>query len=54
MGSLDQVHDHFVAGQQFPPPVRGDLAEHAMFDLVPLAGARAPAILWVAIPVLRS
>jgi hypothetical protein len=38
-GVANQIHDHLVAGQRFPTPVRRDMAEHAMFDLVPLAGA---------------
>ena len=27
-----------MAGQRFATPVRRDMTEHAMFDLVPLAG----------------
>jgi hypothetical protein len=35
----DKVH-HFVAGQRFATSVRRNMAEHAMFDFVPFAGAR--------------
>ena len=36
----DQVDDDFVAGQRLSTPVRRDLAEQPVFDLVPLGGAR--------------
>ena len=39
-GIANQVHYHLVAGQRFATPVRRDMTEHAMFDLVPLAGPR--------------
>jgi len=38
-GVANQVYDHLVTGQRFPTPVRRDMTEHTMFDLVPLAGA---------------
>ena len=38
-GVGDQVNDDFVAHQRSASPVLGDMAEHAVFDLVPLAGA---------------
>src|ERR1700693_1210318 len=36
----DQVDDRLVVPQRFPAPVRGNEGEQAMFDLIPLAGAR--------------
>src|ERR1035437_5713937 len=36
----DQLDDDFMTDQGPPPPVLGDVAEHAMLDLVPLAGSR--------------
>src|SRR5438093_2713716 len=38
-GAPDQLDDHLVTDQRLPAPVLGDVAEHAMLDLVPLAGA---------------
>lgn len=38
-GVGDQVHDDLVAHQRSASPVLGDMAEDAVFDLVPLAGA---------------
>ena len=38
-GGADQVHHHLVADQRLAAPVLGDVAEHAMLDLVPFAGA---------------
>src|SRR5713226_5398362 len=38
-GVGNQIHDHFMAHQRLAPPVPGDVAKHAMFNLVPLAGA---------------
>src|SRR4030095_15930719 len=37
-GGADQVDRDFVAGQRLTSPVRRDLAEQAMLDLVPRAG----------------
>ena len=34
----DAVHDGLKCGERFPAPVRGDVAEEPMLDLVPLAG----------------
>ena len=34
----DQLNNHFVADQRLPAPVLSNVAEHAMLDLVPLAG----------------
>jgi len=39
-GVCDQLDDDFMAYQGSSPPVLGDVAEHAMLDLVPLAGSR--------------
>src|SRR6266852_8951070 len=58
----NQNHDHFMAHQRLAPPVPGDVAKHAMFNLVPLAGAYrenhecspAPGIPAVATPGLHS
>ena len=36
----DEVDNHLVADQRLAPPVLADEGEQAMFDLVPLAGAR--------------
>ena len=38
-GVRDEIEDNLVCFQRPPPPVVGDVAEHPMFDLVPLAGA---------------
>jgi hypothetical protein len=35
----DQVDDHFMAHQRSASPVLGDVGEHAVLNLVPLAGA---------------
>jgi len=39
-GGADQVDDGAVADQRLGPPVLADVGEQAVFDLVPLAGAR--------------
>ena len=36
----DQVDDYVVTDQRSPTPILGDVAEYAMLDLVPFAGAR--------------
>src|SRR5437899_13057291 len=36
----DQVDDRLVVPQRFTSPVRGNEGEQAVFDLIPLAGAR--------------
>src|SRR5450759_2545072 len=36
----NQVHHHLTAHQGATPPVLGDVAEHAMLDLIPLARPR--------------
>lgn len=36
--AANEIDNDFMAGQRLPPPVHADIAEHAMFDLVPLAG----------------
>jgi hypothetical protein len=38
-GAADQVNDDLPADQRAPSPVGGNVAEHAVLDLVPLAGA---------------
>ena len=38
-GAADEIDDDFMADQWLPPPVHADVAEHAVFDLVPFAGA---------------
>ena len=38
--SADELHDYVVADQRPPTPVHADVREHAVFDLVPLAGTR--------------
>lgn len=38
-GAGDQSDDHFVAIQRVAPPIHGDTTEHAMFDLITLAGS---------------
>src|SRR5947209_315641 len=38
-GVGNQVDDHGPTHQGAPTPVPGNVAEHALFDLVPLAGA---------------
>lgn len=35
----DQIDDGFAAGQRLPSRISGDVAEHAMLDLVPLGGS---------------
>jgi hypothetical protein len=37
--AADQIDHDLAADQGTPAPVVGDVAEHAMFDLVPLAGS---------------
>jgi len=39
-GVADQVDDRFEGPARASPPIRGDVTEDAMLDLVPLAGAR--------------
>lgn len=39
-GAGNQVDDHLVADEWLAAPVLGDVAEHAVLNLVPLAGAR--------------
>jgi Subunit ChlI of Mg-chelatase len=36
----DQINDHCMVHQWPPAPVLGDVAEHPMLDLIPLAGTR--------------
>jgi hypothetical protein len=36
----DQVHHHLTTDERSAAPIRGDVAEHAMLDFVPLAGSR--------------
>ena len=36
----DQVDDDFVTGERFAAPVHADVGEQAMFNFIPLAGAR--------------
>ena len=36
----DQIDDDFVTHQGSPAPVLGDVAEHPVLDLVPLARSR--------------
>src|SRR5437867_4733650 len=38
-GVADKIDNHGVAHQRLPTPVLGDVAEHPVLDLVPLAGA---------------
>ena len=38
-GVRDQVEDHLVGLEGAAAPVVGDVAEHAVLDLVPFAGA---------------
>ena len=37
--AANEIDDDFVADQWPAPPVHADVAEHAMFDLIPLARA---------------
>ena len=39
-GTANEADDHLTAQQGLSPPVRGDVAKHAMLDLVPFARAR--------------
>ena len=39
-GVRNQIDDDVVTHQRSPPPILGDVAEHALLDLVPLAGPR--------------
>ena len=39
-GIADQIDDNLTADEGTPSPVGGDVAEHAVFDFVPLAGSR--------------
>ena len=39
-GVADQINDRFEGPERASPPIRGDVTEQAMLDLVPLAGAR--------------
>jgi hypothetical protein len=39
-GIANEADDHLTAEQGLAPPVRGDVAKHAMLDLVPFARAR--------------
>src|SRR5262249_9714728 len=38
-GSTNQLDDHLMAHQRLTSPILGDVTEHAMLNLVPLAGA---------------
>ena len=38
-GTADQIDDGRSADQRFSPAILCDVAEHSMFDLVPLRGA---------------
>jgi len=38
-GVGDQIDDHLAAHQRAAAPVLGGVANHAMFDLIPLADA---------------
>src|SRR6266511_5156451 len=40
VGVADEADDHLEAFQRLATPVGGDVAEHAVLDLVPLARAR--------------
>ena len=37
-GVGDEVNDHFMTDERSSSPVLSDVAEHAMFNFVPLAG----------------
>ena len=39
-GVGNQMDDGLIADQRSCPPVLGDEGEHAVFDLIPLAGSR--------------
>ena len=39
-GAANQIDDDLPADQGTAAPIGGDVAEHAVLDLVPLAGAR--------------
>ena len=39
-GGADEITDDLMADQWLPPPVHADVAEHAVFDLVPFARTR--------------
>src|SRR6266513_6300312 len=49
-GVANQRHDGFKRPERTPAPVLCDVAEEAVFDLVPLAGARRESETWMRRP----